>query len=189
MTRRGLTLSEVLVAGAVLAVLLVPLLTLFSATAGDAGDDARRVEATNLAQEIMEQVTNLHKRLGKLMGLPYSENGPECATLDGWLDLEKYSAKFKTEQGVPLLHDLSRCAWSSRLFLTPPRPGYQRDLKIVFLESAPERKNIWVDALWQVRVRVRYTIPMAGHDVEREVLLVSNYFQKCRPSGKFRELE
>lgn len=186
--RHGITLVEVLVAGGVLAVLLIPMLGFFSSTAGGAGDDMRRMEATNLAQEIMEQIAHLHKRLGKLAVLPYRENG-DAITPGGYLDLERYAPRFADEQGVPLLPDLSRCAWNSRLFLTPARPGYQRALRVAAVEVAPARPNIWSDALWQARVRVRYQVPMAGRDLEREVLLVSNFFQKCRPDGKFRELQ
>ena len=187
--RRALSLVEVLVAGAVLAMVLAPLLGYFSATAGDAGDDMRRMEATNLAQEILEQVDHLHKRLGKLPPIPFTADGALPMTDDGYLDLEKYAERFVKEQGVPLLFDTSRCAWNSRLFLTPARPAYQRHLKIAYVEAAPTRRNMWADTLWQARIRVRYEVPVAGQERVREVLLVSNYFQKCRPEAKFRDLQ
>src|SRR5687768_14829594 len=116
--RRAFSLVEILVASGVLAALLMPLMGSFSNTAGAAGDDARKLEATNLALEILEQITHMHKRLGKLPAIPNAGN-MTALTPEGWLDLEMYSAQFMSQQGVPLMHDVSRSAWNSRLFLQP----------------------------------------------------------------------
>lgn len=186
--RRGVTLVEVITAGSVLLALLLPMLALFSSTASNAGDDLRKMEATNLALEIMDQVSHMHKRLGKLPGIPYPPNG-NAKTEDGWLDIDAYAKQHAFEQGLPLCVDVSRSAWNTRLFLAPAHPLFRRALKIHAVAVGPEDPNLIPDALSQARVRVRYVVPVAGRDVEREVLLVSNFFQKCRPSAKFRSLE
>jgi hypothetical protein len=173
----------------VLIALLLPMLGLFSSTAGHAGDDLRKMEATNLALEVMDQVSHMHKRLGKLPGTPCGSAGADLLDREGWLDLDAYSRRFLSQQGVPLCVDVSRSAWNTRLFLAPAHPHYQRALKIHLLDTAPEHKNMIVDALVQARVRVRYIVPVAGRDVTREVLLVSNFFQKCRPGAQFRSIE
>lgn len=188
MRRHGVTLVEVITAGGVLLALLLPMLALFSSTAGNAGDDLRKMEATNLALEVMDQIAHMHKRLGKLPGIPHPPNG-NALTKDGWLDLDEYSRRFQFEQGLPLCVDVSRSAWNTRLFLAPPHPLFHRALKVTPVDVAPENPNLINDALSQARVRVRYIVPVSGREVEREVLLVSNFFQKCRPSGKFRSLE
>ncbi|MBI4867238.1 MAG: hypothetical protein HY816_09830 [Candidatus Wallbacteria bacterium] len=182
--RAGVTLFEVLLAACVLAALMVPLLSLFSSTTEWAGQDQRRVEAMNRAVEIMEQVAHIHKRLGKLIAVPNAGTG----AAGDELDLDAFAARFTREQGVPLLLDTSRCAWNTRLFLAPAEPTYRRFLRIQVVEQGPADKNFWPDVLWTVRVRVSFPMAALGPDVRQDLVLTSNFFQKCRPSEKFRGL-
>src|SRR5258708_1438897 len=100
--RSAVTLVEILVASAVLAALLVPLLNLFSSTTRRVGTEMMFVKAAGLAEEVLAQVAAVHTRLGRLEVVPGGDHvGGKSPT--GELDLETYLRTFPGEDHVILL--------------------------------------------------------------------------------------
>lgn len=167
MRRAGISLSEVLVASAVLAVVLVPLMASFMGSLGGASQDAREVRAAVLAQEVLEQVVSIHRTSHAVFPVP--SDASQKTGSDTELDLDELIRQSKNEVGVSLY---TTRGWRqlSRLNLTPPREGYRRYLSIVFEEVGQDRGGrLLPTALYRATVRVRFSTPMSGRDLSREV--------------------
>jgi len=183
--RSGVTLVEILVASAVLAALIVPLLNLFSSTTRRVGTEMAFMQATLMADEVLAQVDAVHQRLGRLEVVP----GPDHVggkSPDGELDVETYLRTFTGEDNVILLPSSPEDARGSRLHLSHTQRGFRRFLKITALRTADARRNLATDVLWQARARVEYDVVLDSKKLTREAALSSCYFEKCRPDGKFR---
>ena len=167
MKRGGFSLPEVLVASAVMAVVLVPLMTSFLSSLGGASQDAREVRAAVLAQEILEQITGLHRTMRAMFPVP-SESSQATGS-DTEVDLDELIKRARNEVGFSLF---TGHGWRqlSRLNLSPPRDGFRRFLTIAFEEVGRARGGkLPATALMRVTVRVRYTTPLSGRDLAREV--------------------
>lgn len=185
MDRRGLTLIEILVGAAILAGVLLPLLSLFSNTTRLVGMEAAHVTAASMADEVMAQVGAIHRRLGRLAAVPSAAHvGGRSA--DGELDLETYRRMFESQQGVVLLPGHFESARGSRVHLAPTRRGFRRFLTIAAVSMGPARPNRTPDVLWRARVRVEYDLVVSGADITREVLLDSYFYQHWGLDEKFR---
>lgn len=180
----GVTLVEVVVAAAVLAGLILPLLNLFSSTTRRVGTEVVYVRAAGLADELLTQIEHVHVRLGRLDAVPSRDHvGGHAA--GGELDLETYLRTFPGEDNVVLLPGRPEDARGSRLHLTPTQRGFRRFLKIAAARSAPVRRNEFSDTLWLATARVEYDVVLDGKSLTREVVLRSYYFQRCGPDEKF----
>lgn len=165
--RRGISLPEVLVASAVLAVVLVPLMASFLSSLGGASQDAREVRAAVLAQEVLEQVAGLHRTARAVFPVP--SDASQKTGSDTELDLDELLTRTKGEVGVSLY---TGRGWRqlSRFNLSPPRDGFRRYLSIVFEEIGADRGGRQQPtALYRVTARVRFTTPLSGRDLSREV--------------------
>ena len=182
--RRGVTLVEILIASAVLATLSIPLLTLFSSTTRRVGTEMHFAQAAALADELLTQVGQVHRRLGRLETAPNAGHvGGRSPT--GELDLETYLRTVKDGGGVALLTSTSKNVRGSMIHLSPSVRGYRRFLTVLPDKTADKRVNTAPDVLWRARVRVEFDLVLDGRDVTREVVLQSYYFQKCGPDAKF----
>ena len=184
MTRRGVTLVEILVASGVLAALMLPLLTLFSSTTRRIGTELHFTQAAALADELMTQVGQVHARLGRLESVPGRGHAGGRAP-GGELDLETYLRAAGDPGVVALLPATPADARGSMLALSPTVRGYRRFLTIAAAQTSDPRPNTAADTLWLARVRVEFDLTLDGRDFTREVLLQSYYFQKCAPDAKF----
>lgn len=165
--RAGLSLPEVLVASAVLAVVLVPLMTSFLSSLGGASQDAREVRAAVLAQEVLEQVVGLYRTARAVFPVP-SDSSQQTGS-DTELDLDELLTRTPGEVGVSL-YTTRGFRQLSRLNLSPPLKGFRRYLSIVFEEIGADRGGRVVPtALYRATVRVRFTTPLSGRDLAREV--------------------
>lgn len=165
--RAGVSLPEVLVASAVLAVVLVPLMASFLSTLGGANQDSREVRAAVLAQEILEQVVSIHRTSGALFPVPSEASQKTSSTTE--LDLDDLIARTPSELGFSLY---TTRGWRqrSRLNLSPPRESYRRYLSIVFEDiGADKGGRLAPTALYRATARVRFTTPLSGRDLSREV--------------------
>lgn len=165
--RRGFSLPEVLVASAVLAVVLVPLMTTFLSTLGGASQDAREVRAAVLAQEVLEQITGLHRVMRTMFPVP--SEASQTTGSDTEVDLDELVKRAKGEVGFSLF---TGRGWRqlSRLNLSPPRDGFRRYLTIAFEEVGRDRGgHLPANALCRITVRVRFTTPLSGRELAREV--------------------
>ena len=183
--RRAVTLVEILVAAAVLATLLLPLLTLFSSTTRRVGTEVVFVKAAQLADELLSQVATVHQRLGRLDVVPGTGHVGGRSP-NGELDVETYLRTFAGEDNVVLLPAAPADARGSRLHLTKTQRSFRRFLRISAVREADPVKNLTRDILWHARVRVEYDVVLDGRSLTRETALESYYFQKCRPDDKFR---
>lgn len=167
MTRAGVSLSEVLVASAVLAVVLVPLMASFMSSLGGASQDAREVRAAVLAQEVLEQVISIHRTSHAVFPVP--SDASQKSGSDTELDLDEVIAQARSEIGISLY---TARGWRqlSRLNLSPSREGYRRYLSIVFEEIGQDKGGrLMPTALYRATARVRFSTPMSGRDLAREV--------------------
>lgn len=188
MTRRGVTLIEVLVGAAILAAVLLPLLSLFSTTTRLVGMEVAHVTAAWMADEVMTQVAYVHRRLGRLATVPTKEHvGGRSA--GGELDLDTYMRTFEREFGLVLLPAQYEDKRGSRLHLSPARRGFRRYLTVQSVSSGPVRVNRSLDLLWRARVRVEYDLVVSGKDLTRELAIESYFYQKAGVDGKFRPPE
>lgn len=185
MSRGGLTLIEILVGAAILAGVLLPLLSLFSNTTRLVGMEAAHVTAASMADEVLSQVGAIHRRLGRLSAVPSAAHvGGRSGS--GELDLETYRRLFETQEGVVLLPGQYEDARGSRVHVAPTRRGFRRFLTVNAVSFGPARPNRTQDVLWRARVRVEYDLVVSGADITREVLLDSYFYQPAGIDGKFR---
>ena len=167
MSRAGISLPEVLVASAVLAVVLVPLMASFLGSLGGASQDAREVRAAVLAQEVLEQVVSIHRTARAIFPVPSDASQKSGSETE--LDLDELIKRSPNEVGVSLY---TARGWRqlSRLNLSPPREGFRRYLSIVFEEIGRDKGGrLAPTALYRATVRVRFTTPLSGRDLSREV--------------------
>jgi prepilin-type N-terminal cleavage/methylation domain-containing protein len=188
MSRRGVTLIEVLVGAAILAAVLLPLLSLFSTTTRLVGMEVAYVTAAWMADEALTQIVHVHRRLGRLAQVP-TEAHTGGRSRDGELDLDTYMRRFENEFGVVLLPGQYEDTRGSRVHLSPARRGFRRYLTVQRVSSGPVRANRGLDLLWRARVRVEYDLVVSGKDLTREVAIESYFYQKAGVDGKFRPPE
>lgn len=188
MSRRGVTLVEILVAAGVLGALMLPLLTMFSSATRRVGTELRFARAAAMADELLTQVSHVHRRLGRLESVPGPGHVGGHAP-GGELDLETYLRGFEDHGGATLLHATPESARGSSLHLSPTERGYRRFLKISAVQATPARANTVADTLWLARVRVEFDLVLDGREVTREVALETFCFQKCGPERKFQPPE
>lgn len=167
--RRGLTLVEALIAGVLLAVGLLPVVFLRTTTTRETAMDLRQLEATALANELLEQVRAMAEgRIGvPAMGsLPCLNSFPDFPE---WVDIE---ALLKGKAGaVSLLDATEFLRASSRVYLASPREGFHRYLQ--FMRAPLLKGDTYASSphLLEIRVKVEYGPPGARPDAVRRIVL------------------
>lgn len=185
MTRAGVSLIEMLVGAAILAGVLLPLLGLFSNTTRLVGMEAAHITAAHMADEVMTQVAQIHRRLGRLSAVPTADH-VGGRSRSGELDLETYARAAERQDGMVLLPGQYENHRGSRLHLSPARRGFRRALTISSVSAGPARPNRSLDLLWRARVRVEYDLVVSGQDLTRELVVDSYFYQKSGIDAKFR---
>jgi prepilin-type N-terminal cleavage/methylation domain-containing protein len=167
--RPGVSLPEVLIAITVMAVLFLPIMFTFLTTAGGAGQDVREVRATMMAQEILEQVIGVHRKLSEFSAIPL-DNSPDPGR-EQEIDLDLLAKRCPGEQGFSLWlgKNVAQC---SRMILSAPRSGFTRSLSIVCEATGKNRGSfLMTPALFRVTAHVRFTTPQTTGEIAKDVRL------------------
>jgi len=169
-TANGFSLIEVLVAAFVLTAAFIPLVWSFLTSGTSSGEDVREVEAVRLAEELMENIVEIHKI--KRVMLPLPDSNKRFLRSENEVDIEALIGRYVGELGAPL-YASGTSMMGSRMHLTPTRDGFHRYLSINWQARGQEPRYLSRPALLGVTVRVHYTVPRTTGVVHRDVRLAS----------------
>lgn len=184
--RGGFSLPEVLVATFVLAVVLLPVLFMFLASTGGAGQDVRELKATLMAQEILEGVVAAQRHKVELHAVP-PENDSGQAEKE--LDVDALIERHAGEEGVPLY--MGKCnPRLTRMYLSPKVNNFKRFLAISPEKAGKDRGTaLTTPVLWRVTARVKFTTPHAAREVSKDVVLTTYLYMDPAPAASDGEDE
>lgn len=177
--RHGFSLPEVMVASFVLAVVLLPVLFMFLASTGGAGQDVRELKATLLAQEILEGVVAAQRQRSELHAMPSENDG---AKEEKQVDIDELQERHKGELGTPLY--MGKCnPRLTRMYLSAKQNNFRRYLAIAPEKAGKDRGTaLTTPVLWRITARVKYTTPQATREITKEVVLTTYLYMDPAPA-------
>lgn len=164
--RRGLSLTEVLVASIILTTILFPVLLMFHSSATVAADDVREMHAYRLAEELIEHIAAIHELKRSMGPIPCTNDTLIDAGLE--MDVEDLLKRYPGEEGAPL-YSAGTSMMGSRLHLHPTEPGFHRYLSIDYQAKGKERVFHSQPTLLGLTVRVHYTVPRTVDEIHRDI--------------------
>jgi len=178
MSPRGFSLVEVLIAGAVLVTLAVPMYLMLVSSTRSAALAAEEVQATLAAEEVLDGVrllalTQFSGADGNLPSLPpWKEEvklvSPITGDEDRWADLDEVLRR--EGNGFPLWPG-GAFTERSRFFMGPPAQGMRRYLRIEY--PGPYGDGRPDKMICRIRVLVHYEIMTGGPAQQRQLELTS----------------